>query len=355
MNGTARMALAVAAVGLAVAAAGPARGRAQSTNAGGAGRLTAMDHAQIRQLAARATFAMDTGADNGFAYADLFTADGESVRPNARGRGQLAALARGGRRGPLLTSLYAANHIIEPVPGGGAVGKQYVIAIDHDDEGTFSGGGRNQYELVGQRRGSVSSVGGHYEDVYVKTPDGWKLRRRAFFASASGPVPPGAESPRSHASVPAPVVDDGATVGSSRLTALDFFEIERLVGSYGHALDNAWGSEDQGESYAQLFTEDGVFRKVVGHKDLAALAREQVRGSRWVRHFLTNMVIEPTAAGASGRQYIVVLDLQDRETGKPGTIFLGGHYEDTYVRTPQGWRFKTRTRVGSAASTPSPK
>jgi hypothetical protein len=351
MNRTLRVATAAGVLWLAVAAV--EHGRAQSTPPT---QLTAMDHVQIRQLAARAAFAMDTGADNGFAYADLFTADGESVRPNARGREQLAALARGGRRGPLLTSLYSMNHIIEPAPGGGAVGKQYGIAIDHDDEGTFAGsGGRSQYELVGQKRGSVSPMGGHYEDVYAKTPEGWKFRRRAFFASASGKVPPGAESPRAHASVPARVVDDGATVGPSRLTAADFFEIERLVGSYGHALDNGWGKEDGGESYAQNFTEDGVFRKVVGHQALAALAREQVTGPRWVRHFLTNIVIEPTAAGASGKQYIVVLDLQDRETGKPGTIFLGGHYEDTYVRTPQGWRFKTRTRVGSKAGTPSPK
>jgi hypothetical protein len=155
--------------------------------------------------------------------------------------------------------------------------------------------------------------------------------------------------------VPARVVDDGATVGPSRMTASDFFEIERLVGSYGHALDNGWGTEDSGEPYANNFTEDGVFRKVVGHQALAALAREQVTGPQWVRHFLTNIVIEPTATGASGKQYIVVLDLADRGTGRPGTIFLGGHYEDTYVKTPQGWRFKTRTRVGSATGAPSSK
>ena len=68
---------------LAVAVVGSGAGRAQSAGSAGPSRLTAMDHAQIRQLAARATFAMDTGADNGFTYAALFTADGESVRPNS--------------------------------------------------------------------------------------------------------------------------------------------------------------------------------------------------------------------------------------------------------------------------------
>ena len=28
--------------------------------------------------------------------------------------------------------------------------------------------------------------------------------------------------------------------------------------------------------------------------------------------------------------------------GDPNKIEYDGHYEDTYVRTPQGWRFKRR-------------
>jgi len=28
--------------------------------------------------------------------------------------------------------------------------------------------------------------------------------------------------------------------------------------------------------------------------------------------------------------------------GDPNKIEYDGHYEDTYVRTPQGWRFKQR-------------
>src|SRR5262249_4291179 len=58
--------------------------------------LTPMDYVEIRQLVNRSAFAIDTGSNNGYDYADLFVEDGESVRPNARGRDQLAALARGG-------------------------------------------------------------------------------------------------------------------------------------------------------------------------------------------------------------------------------------------------------------------
>ena len=42
-----------------------------------------------------------------------------------------------------------------------------------------------------------------------------------------------------------------------------------------------------------------------------------------------------------GRQYLVVID--QGEGGKPGSVLIAGHYEDEYVKTPQGWRFKLRT------------
>ena len=44
-------------------------------------------------------------------------------------------------------------------------GKQYNIVVNI---GGPSGGGE------------FSNVGGHYEDVYVKTPQGWKFKRREF-------------------------------------------------------------------------------------------------------------------------------------------------------------------------------
>src|SRR5436190_21855784 len=87
--------------------------------------LTARDYVQIRQLVARYAYALDTGANNGYDFADLFTPDGQFVDPNAKGREQLAALARGDRMGPLNTTHYAMNLVIEPTADG-AIGRQYV-------------------------------------------------------------------------------------------------------------------------------------------------------------------------------------------------------------------------------------
>src|SRR5215471_13187879 len=93
--------------------------------------LTPMDYIEIRQLVNRYAFALDTGSNNGYDYADLFAADGEFMRPYAKGREQLAALARGPRLGPDNTVHYIMNHVIEPTPDG-AMGKAYLIEFNWD-------------------------------------------------------------------------------------------------------------------------------------------------------------------------------------------------------------------------------
>jgi len=64
--------------------------RAQQKVTGGS--LSAADYIEIQQLVARYSYAVDTHADNGYAYADLFTTDG--TFGNTKGREALAQLAR---------------------------------------------------------------------------------------------------------------------------------------------------------------------------------------------------------------------------------------------------------------------
>jgi hypothetical protein len=302
--------------------------------------LTAMDYVQIRQLVARYAFALDTGSNNGFDYADLFTADGEFVmQPPAKGREQLAALARGNAIGPLNTTHYAMSLVIEPTADG-AIGRQYVTEFNFNDN-VPPLGNRTQWEVVGDKRGEVSNIGGQYEDVYAKTPKGWRFKRRHFIPSKSGGGATAAQaalkSPVKMTSQPA----DDVTAANGSLSVMDYLQIEQLIASYGHALDSGFGKGDNGDAYAGLYTKDGVaFTNTKGYDALAALAREQPRGPKYVRHYLTNHVIEPSPDGATGKAYLAVLDIG--EGGKPGTVFLGGHYEDTYVRTADGWRIKTR-------------
>ena len=124
------------------------------------------------------------------------------------------------------------------------------------------------------------------------------------------------------------------------LTPQDYLDIQQLVSSYPYGLD---GNTDNGASYANLFAPGGVFGRprTEGRDNLAALANREPHGANYVRHFITNHVIEPSPGGAVGKEYAVIIDIG--ENGNPGRIFLGGRYDDEYVKTPQGWKFKMRT------------
>jgi hypothetical protein len=318
--------------------------------------LTPMDYIEIRQLVNRGAFALDTGSNKGYDYADLFAADGEFMRPYAKGREQLAALARGPRLGPDNTVHYVMNHVIEPTPNG-AIGKAYLVEFNWDiapvqaTGGTGGGAGTgpaNGWDIVGRKAGELAGAGGHYEDVYVKTPVGWRFKKRDFIPSTSGAdlaqlAPPSipADATRIDTRAPlAPAANFVAPTQQSSLSATDYLEIAQLVASYGHALDSGYGKGENGEAYAGLYTADASFAGATGHDQLVRLGQIQPRGPDFVRHYLTNHVIEPMLGGAKGREYLAVID--NGSNGKASSLFLGGHYEDTYVKTPQGWRIKTR-------------
>jgi hypothetical protein len=133
------------------------------------------------------------------------------------------------------------------------------------------------------------------------------------------------------------------------LTAQDYLDIQQLVSSYPYGLD---GNTDNGASYANLFAPGAVFGRprTEGRDNLAALANREPHGAHYVRHFITNHVIDPAPGGAVGKEYAVIIDIG--ENGNPGRIFLGGRYDDEYVKTPQGWKFKSRTFTPSRVDVP---
>ncbi len=325
--------LTLGAVTIALLPAGAQRGPGTMT-------LTADDHVQIQQLVTRSGYALDTGANNGAMFADLFTEDG--VFGEANGRAQLAAFARP-RPGGAANRLFVTNVIVRATERG-ATGTQYEVMFAVGQDG-------NQSTIMRS---------GRYEDTYTKTPAGWRIQKREFFPSITtteadkAAVP---QAPTSGGPQPPIVVERQRSGSESVLTALDYLEIQQLVASYGHALDNGLAQTDNGAPYAGLFTPDGVaFRRLRGFEPLAAIARAQPHGPKYARHILTNVTIAPSPEGATGEQYLVVID--PPEGGKPGRLFLGGHYEDIYVKTPEGWRYKSRTlfnaNLGAEASSTAP-
>ena len=60
-----------------------------------------------------------------------------------------------------------------------------------------------------------------------------------------------------------------------------------------------------------------------------------------ISHIVANHVIMPSPEGATGKSYLLAIGVG----GDPTTIERQGGYEDVYVKTPAGWRFKSRVHV----------
>jgi SnoaL-like domain len=118
---------------------------------------------------------------------------------------------------------------------------------------------------------SLGPNGGHYEDVYEKTAQGWRFKSRAYIST---------------------------TEEAAKLTAQDLIDIRRLAGNDSDHYEDVWSDAPEGKH----FRSSGV-------------------------------VIAPSPEGATGRAYLK----------------SGGRYDDVYVKTPQGWRFKSRAWVAEGA------
>ena len=120
-----------------------------------------------------------------------------------------------------------------------------------------------------------SAGGGYYDDVYVRTPKGWRFKSRNVVSDAEA---------------------------AAKLTTQDFIEIRELAGDdHGH-YENLYGQSDGKISPRTSASDNRPFRS-------------------------SGLRLTPTPDGVRGLAY-----LRDN----------GGHYEDLYVKTPQGWRIKER-------------
>jgi SnoaL-like domain len=179
-------------------------------------------------------------------------------------------------------------------------------------------------------------LAGEYIDTFVREKGQWKFMSR--LAPAAGAPPAG---------------------GVMKLTTQDYVEIEQLIARYSFGID---ACSNAGYDYADLYTADGEFAVSNqwgggGTRTFVTTGREalaRVAGGRdgkcvdpktspgyGISHLTVNNVITPTATGAVGKSYLLAIGI-----GKdPTQIERQGGYEDVYVKTPAGWKFKTRTHV----------
>ena len=149
--------------------------------------FSALDYQEITQLINRYAYGIDTCANNGYEYADVFTPDGVFIDKNsdegfkqggrvlARGREALATLVGGGSRGCKTKLVWTdwshlmLNHQITPTPEG-ATGRVYLVQMGMKGPGTI------------ERHGG-------YEDVYVRTAAGWRIKSRTHVRNKAWHTP----------------------------------------------------------------------------------------------------------------------------------------------------------------------
>jgi hypothetical protein len=149
----------------------------------------------------------------------------------------------------------------------------------------------------------------------------------------------------------APIFAQASSRPAMQLTALDYIELEQLSRKYAWAIDTC---ANDGFDYADLYTADGTFidghtgRRWQGREQLAEAAGGNGRGCPFVQmplsHVIVNLVVEPTADGAIGKSYLVYPGKNGQYADEKHHGHDGG-YQDVYVKTAEGWRFKERIHV----------
>ena len=126
-----------------------------------------------------------------------------------------------------------------------------------------------------------------------------------------------------------------------KLTADDYIAIQQLYATYAQALDRG-----EGDRFAATFVEDGEFTggRGPGHADEDRKPRKgtpalTAMGSRsGTRHFTANLVITPGPDGVKGSCYLLLYNART----VPPSFVETAIYDDTLVKTAQGWKFKKR-------------
>ncbi len=134
------------------------------------------------------------------------------------------------------------------------------------------------------------------------------------------------------------------------LSAPDLLEIQSLYTQYNWSLDTG-----DAEAWAATFTPEGVFTIAdqgaaginSGREALLTFAKgfHTTLGAH-VKHWNTNLMITPSATGAAGQVYLVLVDFAT----KPASLLASSTYSDELIKTKQGWRFTKRTVKGDVVA-----
>ena len=128
---------------------------------------------------------------------------------------------------------------------------------------------------------------------------------------------------------------------ATELTAVDYEQIKELYARYNQGSDFR-----DADLFLSAFADDAVMtrggRDIVGMAALRDEREERYQGQvgdNARRHYNGSWIITPTAGGAKGRAYWLVMDVSNR----PPTTVASGYYDDVFTKTANGWKIQSRT------------
>ena len=288
------------------------------------GPVTALDYAEVKRVVGQYNLGYDSTriSDDGELMGRAFTTDAIFEQGDTNRTGRQAIVARY-RSNTLGIHHWVSNLLIGASPDG-LESWSYVGLFTVDDDGAV-------LQEVG---------GGILRERYARTVEGWQVSFRRYDASGSTPeiAWPSLEAGRFTEAFGA-ASDDAASPG---LSGRDYAEIEQLYWRYNVAFDSA---ATGGHAFARTFVTDGELvtatGTVTGHDALASRAAANSPG---LHSWMSNLVVDPSPDGATGRAYILTADLNAGSgRSRAGSRLTGAVVShDELVRTPDGWRFKTR-------------
>ncbi len=134
---------------------------------------------------------------------------------------------------------------------------------------------------------------------------------------------------------------------TTQLTEKDRAEIRDLVARYARALGGCQDAE-----YASLFTPDGTFTsddfRGAKHRELYGAKGGTLKGRTQIAELVRTeefcMEKKPRANAGGTNRPAPAVEIKATPEGATGSAPLGngGRYDDVYVKTAEGWRFKSR-------------
>jgi hypothetical protein len=121
----------------------------------------------------------------------------------------------------------------------------------------------------------------------------------------------------------------------------DFIEIARLKAVYCRAADCGWGQrvKPDAETIASIFVDDGVWDAgSFGRADGRDAIFEYFNANQhpFGLHYISNQIITIDQNKATGEWDLFCPTI----IGDNQALWIGGTYNDEFIRTPEGWKFK---------------